>query len=117
MCIKVRALHQKFKLNYSVTRMWSSSKYSSLDRIPPSPRYISLNPLFFSQKNTFFPRKRKQIYSKYLPSLIFFPSFGQFVYTTPKKFLIFQDKPLIKPFSDVVRIEVSLSERVAHENR
>jgi len=33
-------------------------------------RYISLNPLFFSQKNTFFfPRKQKQIYSKYLPSL------------------------------------------------
>ena len=33
-------------------------------------RCISLNPLFFSQKNTFFfPRKQKQIYSKYLPSL------------------------------------------------
>ena len=33
-------------------------------------RCISLNPLFFNQKNTFFfPRKQKQIYSKYLPSL------------------------------------------------
>jgi len=33
-------------------------------------RCISLNPLFLSQKNTFFfPRKQKQIYSKYLPSL------------------------------------------------
>jgi len=32
---------------------------------------ISLNPLFLSQKNTFFfPRKQKQIYSKYLPSQV-----------------------------------------------
>jgi len=34
------------------------------------PLGISLNLLFFSQKNTFFfPRKQKQIYSKYLPPL------------------------------------------------
>jgi len=29
------------------------------------------------------------------------PSFGQFVYTTPKKFLIFRGKPFIKSFSNV----------------
>jgi len=80
-------------------------------------RCISLNPLFFSQKNTFFfPRKQKQIYSKYLPSLtIHFSHLSGNLYTTQKKFLIFRGKPLIKPFSDVfVRIEVPLSERVVH---
>jgi len=59
-------------------------------------RYISLNPLIFSQKNIFFfPRKQKQIYSKYLPSLIIhFSHLSGNLCTTPKKFLIFQGKSL-----------------------
>ena len=62
-------------------------------------RCISLNPLFFSQKNTLFfflgsKNKFIQIYSNLFKVLAianytFSPSFGQFVYITPKKFLIF----------------------------
>ena len=79
-------------------------------------RCISLNPLFFSQKNTFFlESKNKFIQSTALANYTFFSSFGQFVYTTPKKFLIFRGKSLIKPFSNVfVRIKVPLSKHVAH---
>ena len=67
----VDELHAPAKRNFSwrtlqytdmmIWRMWSRCVLT---------RCITLNPLFFSQKNTlFFPRKQKQIYSKYLPSL------------------------------------------------
>jgi len=73
----------------------------------------------FSQKNTFFfLGSKNNLFKVALANYTFFPSFGQFVYTTPKKFLIFRSKPLIKPFSDVfVKIEVPLSERVTHRRK
>jgi len=81
-------------------------------------RYISLNPLFLSQKNTFFflGSKNNLFEVLALANYTFFPFFGQFVYTTPKKFLIlwwkFLSRQIIKPC-----LRKNRSELVAHRRK